>query len=484
MSYMRTLCEMPLVDQSNSNLHSSDVTVTGDNATASKRAWVLVCLIGIAAMAFFVVVHSVVQSATLDTVQVTLGTPRPILVDVRCLSWQRPLIVAEPASEPLQIFSKPDVAVDAAGNAHAVWSGHYPPHTAYYARLEVSASRWSLPLGVDDPTEEPPRGYSDPSIAVDSQGMVHVVWADSRHGSPYAAVAYSRLRPGETIWSPHQIIGGDQGPVTNGSPAIAVDGQDVLHVVWEGAQRAPGDDTRFWYNIYYTASDDGGVGWRPAITVTDHLSATQRLPELAVAISGTVHVMWQDERDGLDIYYARLDPGTNARWSSNVKVFTHTGSYHLSPPSLAVDADGHVHAVAVAEDVNWEGHIYYALLKPGSSQWSVPIEIDRSWPYNWFSGPPMVVTDSRGSVHVTWAQGNHDVLYSCLPPGSSLWCFPSLISEWNINDRVAWPSLAITHEGDYAYVLWSNNRRILFSIGQPLKGLLFLPLVVRQGSED
>lgn len=96
----------------------------------------------------------------------------------------------------------------------------------------------------------------------------------------------------------------------------------------------------------------------------------------------------------------------------------------------------------------------------------------------------MVVTDSRGNVHVTWAQGNHDILYSCLPSGSSLWSFPGLISERNINDRVAWPSLAITHEGDRAYVLWSNNRRIFFSIGQPPKGLIFLPLVVRQGSED
>ena len=373
---------MPFIDQSNNNLHSPDLAPTKDNVAGAKRARVLACLIGIAAIAFFVVVHSAVQSATLDTVQATLGTPTPIPVDVRCLSWQRPLIIAEPASEPLQIFSKPDVAVDAAGNAHAVWSGHYPPHTAYYARLEVSASRWSLPLGVDDPTEEPPRGYSDPSIAVDSQGMVHVVWSDSRHGSPYAALAYSRLRPGETIWSPHQIIGGDQGLVFNGSPAIAVDAEDGLHVVWEVAKRTPEDDSRFWYNIYYTASDDGGVTWRPAMTVTDHLSATQRLPELAVATSGTVHVMWQDEQEGLDIYYSRLDPGADAHWSSNTKVFTYTGSYHLSPPSLAADRVGGVHAVAAAEDMNWEDHIYYAHLKPGSSQWSVPIEIDGSWPYN------------------------------------------------------------------------------------------------------
>ena len=69
----------------------------------------------------------------------------------------------------------------------------------------------------------------NPAIARDSQDAIHVVWDDSKSGN--AEVYYRKSTDGGVSWNPVQRLTWTTG--WSYRPAIAVDSNDVIHVVWD-----------------------------------------------------------------------------------------------------------------------------------------------------------------------------------------------------------------------------------------------------------
>jgi len=121
-----------------------------------------------------------------------------------------------------------------------------------------------------------------------------------------------------------------EGP---GSQTLPLDTSDNLHLVW--LDGTPGND-----EIYYRKSTDGGATWTPAKRLT-WTSSGSGSPELAVDPSDNLHIVWQDSTPGnAEIYYENSTDGGNTWTMSKRLSWTSGQSYG---PTIAVDSSGNIH---------------------------------------------------------------------------------------------------------------------------------------------
>jgi len=223
---------------------------------------------------------------------------------------------------------------------------------------------------------------SNPQLAVDAGGAVHVVWGDT-------TIFYAK-RSSDGIWLGPQNISDNSG--WSGYPQLAVDAGGAVHVVWQDS--APGN-----YNIFYARRSSDGI-WSGPQNISNN-SGDSWQPQLAVDAGGAVHVVWSDSTPGnSDIFYAKRS--SDGIWSGPQNISDDSG--WSAKPQLAVDADGAVHVV-------WGDTTIFYAKRSSDGIWSGPQNIsdDSGW-----SGYPQLAVDAGGAVHVVWSStvpGDYDILY-------------------------------------------------------------------------
>ncbi|MHA1377403.1 MAG: hypothetical protein ACTSRG_03365 [Candidatus Helarchaeota archaeon] len=211
----------------------------------------------------------------------------------------------------------PSIAVDSTGNVHVVWSDYTNGTWGTDSEIMYAnrtAAGWSNATVIsDDGTLWNDDSSSYPSIAVDSTGNVHVVWqdyTDGEWGTDSEIMYANRTAAG---WSNATVISDDSTLWNNGhswKPSIAVDSDGNVYVVWE-------DDTKFGgdFDIMYT--NRTAAGWSKAIVLSDDGTfwndGGSNYPSIAVYGTGNVHVVWRDSTDGewgtdSEIMYAKWSP--------------------------------------------------------------------------------------------------------------------------------------------------------------------------------
>jgi len=189
-------------------------------------------------------------------------------------------------------------------NVHVVWEDtRNGGSEIYYKRSSDAGLTWSSDIRL---TNDPGGSYTNYNYAwcIGANGnQVHVVWRDSRTNG--TQVYYKRSTDGGLNW-------GADMQLSNGSPAwgpsVFVSGLNV-HVVWPDYRDGNEKD-------YYKRSTDGGLTWGIDTRLTNNSASSEHS---SVSVSGTtVHVVWEDTRDGnWEIYYKR-DPTGNPVGITNI----------------------------------------------------------------------------------------------------------------------------------------------------------------------
>ncbi len=195
------------------------------------------------------------------------------------------------------------LVVEAPGRVAVAWTQFDgPTGRVYYRRYD---GRWSDPLPLSSPTAY--AGY--PSMDADSRGHLHLVWYGIREASAGQPTAHGGIYEiyylrRDTAWTrPERISPGIPDAI---NPALAVDAQDRVHVVWfQSDGRA--------YQVMYTMRPAASGPWTPPTALTGG-EAPSTKPALAVDGGGRVHLVWERAR-GID--YLEGMPG---RWSSVVRL--------------------------------------------------------------------------------------------------------------------------------------------------------------------
>lgn len=318
-------------------------------------------------------------------------------------------------------------------------------------------------------------GYTDArKIVRDEQGNLYVAYRKKMDSVYHIFVAKSTDNGAN--WS---VLNDDQpiedvGPFTQRVPALAIDGDNRLHLVWYGNDAQHGDNNR---QIKYARSLPGGEGWTQwaqgafwrslgdvaGYTPDDEL--WQEHPALYVN-GANVYVVWE----GLDAGYPNgqikfvrsTDGGTHWTAWRNIAPLP---KLRFSRPTLMVTYVGEERYLFVAA---------YAKLGSGVAQiyWSRSADNGEQW-RTWQTVAPSttdqrhvsLARDSNNRLYLVWreliAPAESTLRYRVYDPalhaGRGAWVAPPATIAAVPGHCLLFPSVALT-AGDRVWVSWTQSR--------------------------
>lgn len=231
----------------------------------------------------------------------------------------------------------PDIAIDNVGNIFVIWHQHFNYGDVYFAKSTDAGATWSdcVQINID-----PGLGLCvHPAIAVDAAGNALAVWACGKGDPPQYDVYSAKLPTGSLTWTSITRVNDIPGSADTGAyPDVAVDSTGNAYAVWTD-RRSGGSE------IYSAKLPAGSPDWTSHTRVQDLPAEPMALlcgPRVAVDDMGNAYAVWADARAGSDIYAAKLVAGSSD-WGTNVRV-NDREAWALCP-ALAVDSGGNVYAV-------------------------------------------------------------------------------------------------------------------------------------------
>ncbi len=377
---------------------------------------------------------------------------------------------------------RPSIAVDGSGNVHVVWyddtDGEWgSDREIMYAKYTPSG--WSNATAISDLYRWNDGDSHEPSIAVDGRGIVHVVWQDYTDGEWGTDTEIMYANYTITGWSNATVIsdiyGWNNG--SSGSPRIAVDGNDNLHVVWSDSTDGEwGSDSEIMYTnctagIWSNATAISGLyGWNNGNSLS---------PSVAADNSGNVHVTWQDYTDGewgsdIEIMYTNynISGWSNATVISDLYGWNNGESY---TPSVAVDGGGNVH-VTWHDDTNgeWGSDMEVMYTNYTAAGWlnaTVISDDNTGWNDGW-SGATSIAVENGGNIHVAWDDDtvgvwgtDQEIMYTIMSEKPTSNHPADILTDIISSERINWVLYDETGGGKYrVWVTNTNNNNSLLWI--------------------
>ncbi|MCL5282125.1 MAG: InlB B-repeat-containing protein [Planctomycetes bacterium] len=290
----------------------------------------------------------------------------------------------------------PSIAIDGTGILYVVWQENASGVWDIYVSTSTDGQTWSAPKPLAGTMNVPVRPVVNrvhPVVAArgQSSSLAAVAWQEGPAGNQDIWVASSTNRFETATLSRVTVDPADQT-----DPAIAVDGQDTIFVLWTDARNGS-------TNVYGAASNAGP--WTNIPVVESESNPSH--PVLAVGLSGrTLHLAWVEDKNGNpDVFYA-VTEGLPMSPLPGANIVDDTSGADQQVPALrvAAGADGTDRVFICWEDarnVAYGGtvEVYFADVSPGSLRTNVPIDDDgRS------GGPhePVLGADRWGYPYVVW----------------------------------------------------------------------------------
>ena len=285
--------------------------------------------------------------------------------------WQPP----ENLSNSPDMAENPQIAVDANGTVHVVWTEDIEGTPEIYYAYK-SASTW-----LTENVSQNPGASRDPQLVVQSNGTAHLLWRDTTNTPGVYNIYYARRT---TAWTTPVQVSDNATSVE--APRLAVESGGIAHAVWSAGE------------VYYAYRDGS---WDTPVEISTS-SGTASLARLALN-AAEVHVLWIESHVGNNgLYYARY----SGSWSSPLNVYSSAST--LAEPQVAMDSSAALHAVwRTGTGTNSE--IYYARRSGGT--WSAVENVSNTTDE---SSAPQLAVDSTNAAHVAWVDkstGNYEIAY-------------------------------------------------------------------------
>ncbi|HEY5332546.1 MAG TPA: hypothetical protein VIJ21_03300, partial [Solirubrobacterales bacterium] len=305
-------------------------------------------------------------------------------------AWQRPVEVGGTA------VKSPRVAIDAAGDAVAVWEDHASDQQTVKSATRAPDGTWSPPreLGIG----------IEPAVALDPSGRAVVVWAGSR-GIEAAVEAAGGAWSKRAVVSPEVFAFG---------PEVALDDVGEATAIWHGP------DPR--HSIVQVATLKPGQSW----SAGRELSARGRnavAPQIAVDPAGAAVAVWR-RRDGRrSIVEAAVRTAAGA-WSRPAALSA-TGENAVAP-QVAIDATGE--AVAIWKRFDGAHSIVQSASRAAGAAWSRPVNLSAPGRN---AEEPDVAIDAAGEAVAVWERfdGRFDRIQSASRRPGGSWSKATYLSR-------------------------------------------------------
>jgi hypothetical protein len=282
----------------------------------------------------------------------------------------------------------PQIAMNASGSAQAVWqqsdgtrdniwSNRYSPGTGWGTAALIESNNTGFAI--------------DPQVALDSSGNALAVWAlfDGARDNVWA----NRYSPGAGWGTPELIETGSAGDA--GSAQVAFDASGNALAVW---RQSDGMRNNIWANRYSPST-----GWGAAEVIETDNAGSGGNPQVAFDASGNALVVWQ-QSDGArtNVWSNRYSPGTG--WGAAELIETNNTGDAIDP-QLALESSGDAMVVWSQDDGTrfnaWANRFTV------SAGWGTPELIESSGTGD--AVHPQVAMDGSGRALAVWEQASGTV---------------------------------------------------------------------------
>ncbi|MCS7180686.1 MAG: hypothetical protein NZ891_04975 [bacterium] len=225
-------------------------------------------------------------------------------------------------SNTSQTSEEPSIVVDLNGNVHLVWVDEEPDNPEIYYAIKPKGKNWTPPARVTY------NGGASryPCIKIDKNGVIHLVWQQSVFAR--WVILYTWRNIGDTWAIPETIsIYG-----CSSRPILEVDNDLGLHLFW-GEGFSPD-----YYEYFYAYKPNSlkRNGWQIEHVLTSSIA----LYKMVVDNKKWVHCVLEIYGES---YYIERNP--DGRWSDLICLTANT-DWHLScAPDIAIDRNNLVHVV-------------------------------------------------------------------------------------------------------------------------------------------
>jgi hypothetical protein len=302
-----------------------------------------------------------------------------------------------PASAGEEPLSDKALLVAGTDQEGDVWAGSTQMGALGLAFAPLPA--WSVPVSFQSSEDFP----GLPAMAIDAQGQLHMLWSQAPAASEPGMTLYYSRHEGlagtgteATRWTrPSQVLQSPKGGAVD--PDLVMVG-DRLHLVWSGNQ-----DGQIYYSRAFARDAYTPKGWTDPQALPAPASVGSQ-PQIVADTGGSLYVVLAvpvNEHRG--IYYTRSDDGGDT-WSPVQTVFdaANAGWAMVDHPHLAIDKQGTIHVVWARAGLVGGGlpqGIYYARSKDGGQTWSTPFAAAEG-AFTW----PDVATTGTNQVHLIWQE--------------------------------------------------------------------------------
>jgi hypothetical protein len=348
-------------------------------------------------------------------------------------AWSLP----EDLSAESQEIQTPQIAVDANGNATAVWLRSNGINWIIQASTKPFNGIWQA---IPNDLSADGQNAFDPQIAVDANGNATAVWTRS---NGINNITQSSTKPFNGSWqgTPDDLSALGQDALF---PQIVVDANGNATAVWgrfNGTNWIIQSSTKPFNGTWQAIPDDLSV---PGQTAWN--------PQIAVDANGNATAVWWRFNGTNDIIQSSAKP-FGGSWQGTPDNLSTPGQ-SADFPQIAVDADGN--ATAVWRKSNGTNVITQSSTKPFNGSWQA-IPDDLSAPVQDVQFPQIAV-DANGNATAVWARSNgtEDIIQSSTKPFNGTWqATPDDLSA--PGQGAAEPQIAVDANGDVTAVWMRNN---------------------------
>jgi hypothetical protein len=233
---------------------------------------------------------------------VTLHGQMPVAAQSN--SWSPPAAVSDTHKTTSSWF--PDLAVGPDSSVHIIWSSGLPGKNKEEAGLDLLMYRvlrdgkWSPINDIDNPGAG---GYTvRNSLIMGRDGRLHVLVREGLYTS-YMSAPWDQAWSANSWNSPRHLNGG-----VSYFNSLAMDSKGVLHVLWNEAipddPKAPKPACSACADLFYRRSSDGGQSWSSPINLSRSPDGSVK-QQVKIDKDDNLHVVWEE---GYDWYASQGEP--------------------------------------------------------------------------------------------------------------------------------------------------------------------------------
>lgn len=318
-------------------------------------------------------------------------------------------------------------------------------------------ANWHAPVQVSH-TPGTSSGVVGRNLAVDSKGVVHVVWSENT-GSSFD-IMYARSTDGGLTWSEARDILPDARLPVYG-PNLVIGPNDTLHLAWNDRREGTA-------RVFYSHSTDGGDSWSSLVNISLDNDRDAGGHHLSVDGYNRVHIAWHvgdpaEDTEPTVVYYARsVDGGLTFETPRRLN----TGQAHAAFPRFSVeDTSGDILAIAWRDNrqsPDWG--VYVAVSTDGGATFTERVGCDERQTREW---DPEIVVDTGGVLHLscmTLAKpGEGTIVYLQSHDLGQTWTAPVVLSEADSR----FPFWATDQAHGILWLFWKDERDFLSDSCQP-----------------